>query len=62
MAGSTSKEDKSMKDDIQLIPNEKELFDNLVHYENLIKRFQWRYMLNRKEAKKLIDELRKGLV
>lgn len=62
MAGSISKEDKSMKDEIQLIPNEKELFDNLVHYENLIKRFQWRYMLSRKEAKKMIDELRKGLV
>lgn len=47
---------------MQLIPNEETLFNNLIHYENLIKHLEYRYWLTYEEAKRLADYLRRGLV
>lgn len=47
---------------VQMIQNEQELFNNLVHYEELVKKLAWRYWLTDKEARRLADYLRRGVI
>ena len=52
-----------MKDEkILLIENEETLFNNLVHYEELVEHFAWKYWTSKEEAQKMVDYLRRGLV
>ena len=47
---------------IELIKNEETLYKNLIHYENLIKHFAYRYLCSEEEAKAMVDYLRRGLI